>query len=289
VSRLRPANHERACGTTCCRGESFLAQKTVFDSPNTVRFNQARRNLLAELLPVWQRELGLKTAMDVGCGLGYFSELLVELGFETRALDGRAENAAEARARVPGLEVQVEDAEDDSLRNAGSYDLVLGLGLLYHLENPFRAIRNLYALTGRMLILDSMCIPARLPVLHLREENSAAEDQGMTPAVFYPSEACLIKMLYRAGFSTVARPARLPDHPEFRGTWKQKKVRTMLVAARSAFSSPLLVPMAEPRGWEDPWARTWRRPLGGRLRRIESAVRRYVRGRRASGAPQGDR
>ena len=62
-----------------------MAQQTVFDSPNTIRFNQARRNLLAELLPVWQRELGLKTAMDVGCGMGYFSALLVELGLETRA------------------------------------------------------------------------------------------------------------------------------------------------------------------------------------------------------------
>ena len=263
-----------------------MAPKTVFDSPNTVRFNQARRNLLAELLPVWQRELGLKTAMDVGCGLGYFSELLVELGFNTRAIEGRAENAAEARQRVPGLEVRVADAENDSLGSAGSYDLVLGLGLLYHLENPFRAIRNLYALTGRILIIDSMCVPAKLPVLHLREENSAAEDQGMTPAVFYPSEACLVKMLYRAGFYAVSRPARLPDHPEFHGTWKQKKVRAMLVASRSAFSSPLLVPLAEPHGWDDPWARAWRRPFGGRLRRMESAVRRYVRGRRASGAPR---
>ena len=263
-----------------------MAQKTVFDSPNTVRFNQARRNLLAELLPVWQTEFGLKTAMDVGCGLGYFSEMLVELGFKTHAIEGRPENAAEARQRVPGLEIQIADAEDDSLRSAGSYDLVLGLGLLYHLENPFRAIRNLYALTGRILIIDSMCIPAKLPVMHLREENSAAEDQGLTPAVFYPSEACLIKMLYRAGFSAVSRPARLPDHPEFHGTWKQKKVRSMLVATRSAFSSPLLVPLAEPCSWDDPWARAWRRPLGGRLRRIESAVRRYVRGRSAPAAPR---
>jgi hypothetical protein len=181
--------------------------------------------------------------------------------------------------RVPGLDVQVMDAEGDALRAAGSFDLVLGLGLLYHLENPFRAIRNLYALTGRVLIIDSMCVPARLPVLHLREENSAAEDQGLTPAVFYPSEACLIKMLYRAGFSSVSRPARLPDHSEFRGTWKQKKVRTMLVAARSEFPSSLLIPLAEPQGWDDPWARTWRRPLGGPLRR-------YVRGRRASAAPR---
>lgn len=263
-----------------------MAQKTVFDSPNTVRFNQARRNLLAELLPSWKTELGLKTAMDVGCGLGYFSELLVELGFETRAIEGRAENAAEAKRRVPGLKIQILDAEDDSLQHASSYDLVLGLGLLYHLENPFRAIRNLYALTGRMLIIDSMCVPAKLPVLHLREENSAAEDQGLTSAVFYPSEACLIKMLYRAGFTTVSRPARPPDHPEFRGTWKQRKVRTMLVATRGAFASSQLVLMSEPRGWDDPWARAWRQPFGGRLRRLESAVRRRLRDRRAAGAPK---
>ena len=266
-----------------------MARKAIFDSTNTVRFNEARRKLLAELLPAWQRDLGLKTAIDVGCGFGYFSALLVELGFDARAIEGRAANAAEARRRVPGLDVQVADAEDDALRSAGVFDLVLGLGLLYHLENPFRAIRNLYSLTGSMLIIDSMCVPVKLPVLHLREENSAAEDQGLTQAVFYPSEACLVKMLYRAGFAAVSRPARFPDHPEFRGTWKQKRTRTMLVATRSAFASPLLVPMAEPRGWDDPWARAWRQPFGGRLRRMESAVRRRKRERRAAAAPPDDR
>lgn len=56
-----------------------------------------------DLLPVRQLELGLTRVTDVGCGLGYFSELLVELGFDTRAIEGRAGNISEARLWVPGL------------------------------------------------------------------------------------------------------------------------------------------------------------------------------------------
>jgi hypothetical protein len=40
--------------------------------------------------------------------------------------------------------------EDLSLRDIGTVDLVLSVGLLYHLENPFRAIRNFHALTGKL-------------------------------------------------------------------------------------------------------------------------------------------
>lgn len=221
--------------------------------PHYRALDEAKIALLRQTVAEWKPQLGLKTAWDVGCGLGHYSALLLELGFQTRALDGRAGNVEEASRRVPGLDVSVADVENPALGELGTADLVFCLGLLYHLENPFRAICNLAQLTGKLMVIESMCTWDKLPVLYLREEDSS-EDQGLRHIAFYPSESCLAKMLYRAGFSHVYRFTRVPDNVDFHTSKGQKKRRTMLVASRMEFSSPFLAPVIEPPAQYNPWS-----------------------------------
>jgi tRNA (mo5U34)-methyltransferase len=224
--------------------------------PHYRALDQAKIALLREIVGAWKSQLGLKTAWDVGCGVGHYSALLLELGFDTRALDGRADNVEEASRRVPGLTVNVADVEDPELVRFGKADLVFCLGLLYHLENPFRAITNLAQLTGKLMVIESMCTWDELPVMYFREEGST-EDQGLRHIAFYPSESCLAKMLYRAGFSHVYRFTHLPDNADFRASRDQTKRRTMLVASRMEFKSMFLAAMAEPSAQYDPWRTAW--------------------------------
>ena len=172
------------------------------------------------------------------------------------AIDGRQDNVEEARRRCPGIEIRTADVEDPALAQLGQFDLVLCLGLLYHLENPFHSIRNLREITGKLLVIESMCIDEELPVLQLREEGST-EDQGLRHIAFYPSESCLVKMLYRAGFSSVFRFTRMPDHNDFRATYSRRQARTMLVASRGSLQSGFLTLLAEPAGVSDPWTAPW--------------------------------
>jgi len=61
------------------------------------------------------------------------------------------ENIEEARNRLPALNFRVADAEDPSLWGL-TFDLVFLLRIaLPNFENPFRAVRNLHALTGKVL------------------------------------------------------------------------------------------------------------------------------------------
>jgi SAM-dependent methyltransferase len=233
-----------------------LPQVRIFDKPHYRALDQAKVALLRETVAAWKTQLGLETAWDVGCGLGHYSALLLELGFQTRALDGRADNVEEASRRVPGLNVRVADVENPALGDLGTSDLVFCLGLLYHLENPFRAICNLAQLAGKLMVVESMCTWDELPVLYLREEGPT-EDQGLRHIAFYPSESCLAKMLYRAGFSRVYRFTRLPDNVDFHASKGQTKRRTMLVASRMEFSSPFLAPLNEPPAQYNPWRTVW--------------------------------
>lgn len=243
-----------------------MAQERIFDRPHYRLLDQARFELLRKCLPEWKARLGLETAWDIGCGLGTFSTLLMELGFRTRAMDGREENATEAGRRNPGAEVCVADVEDPALAAMGPADIVLCLGLLYHLENPFRTVRSLYRLTGKILVVESVCTDDEHPTLLLVDEGPT-EDQGLRHIAFYPSEACLIKMFYRAGFTNVFRFVHLPRHTDFQPERGGRKVRTMLVASHAEFSSPYLRHVSEMFGHYEPWASypSNRIPLAGRI------------------------
>ena len=233
-----------------------MSPERVFDMPHYRALDAAKLKLLREIVAAWKQQLGLQTAWDAGCGVGHYSELLVELGFQTRAFDGREDNVAEAGRRVPSLEIGLADVENPAITEWGSADLVFCLGLLYHLENPFRAICNLSKMTSKIMVVESMCTWDELPVLYLREEGPT-EDQGLRHIAFYPSESCLVKMLYRAGFARVYRFTRLPDNVDFIHSVEQKSRRTMLVASRSEFSSPYLEPVFERPADYDPWKTRW--------------------------------
>ena len=227
-----------------------------FDSDEYLRLIESRGAVIRRVLSDLRGVIALHTALDAGCGLGFFAEILRESGLGVRAFDGRSENVEEARNRFPGISFESGDIENPGIRALGPSDFVLCFGLLYHLENPLRAIRNLRALTGECLLLESMCFPSDEPWMLLREEPNQ-EDQSLTDLAFYPSEGGIVKMLYRAGFGAVYRLAQLPDHEQFRETPDHVRRRTVLLASFSPINLPGLVLLSEPVESRYPWARRY--------------------------------
>jgi SAM-dependent methyltransferase len=229
-----------------------LAKPIVFDRPLQSESRDARMGFLRRVIAAWKSELGLHTAFDLGCGIGHFSEMLRDLGLQVTAADARAENIAEARSRIPGVDFRVADAEDPSLAALGSFDLVVCFGLLYHLENPLRAIRNLRSLTGKLMLLESMSVEDDQPFFLLLDEPEG-EDQSLRAVSCYPSEGAIIKMAYRAGFPHVYRFRDLPDHEDFRASVGRARARTVIAASVKALDSPLVEVAPEPMPSGDLW------------------------------------
>ncbi|MFI5059278.1 MAG: FkbM family methyltransferase [Candidatus Acidiferrales bacterium] len=247
-----------------------LSRESVFDSPDAIQIVEARQAAVRPLLTDLRQKLGIRTAVDVGCGVGRFSSFLQHLGFEVVGIDGREVNVAEARRRQAGVEFHHVNVEDESVLRLGSFDLVFCMGLLYHLENPLLAIRRLRALTQKGLLLESMCIPDDRSSLLLRTELPL-ENQSLTDMAFYPSEGCLVKMLYRAGFTAVYRLASLPDHDDFRETPEHLQRRTVLLASVIPLASSLLIPLSEPHETVNPWQKT-----SGGVARFSRRVKKFL-------------
>ena len=233
-------------------GKVTTSTQTVFDQIHYLELIEARGKTIRRIVEEMQAVASLSTALDAGCGLGFFSAILQEAGLRVLAFDGRRSNVEEAARRYPRIPFQEGDIEAERIRELGQFDLVLCFGLLYHLEDPFGAIRNLHALTKKYLLLESMCFSDEEPWMLLREEPSY-EDQSLTDVAFYASEGCLVKMLYRAGFAAVYRVAELPEHDDFRDTAEHSRKRTVLVASAEILNLASLRVMREQTGSADPW------------------------------------
>jgi SAM-dependent methyltransferase len=214
-----------------------LADDFNFDKPHARRFVEARQVMLRPVLQDLREKLKPRSVADARCGVNYFSGYLRNLGFDVVGFDGRAANAAEARRRFPEIDFHTANVEDESILRSGSYDMVLCVGLLYHLENPMRALRNLSTMAKEALLIERYSTPDRQTAFYLREEP-IFEDQSLTHLALYPSESSLIKICYKIGFQSIYRFIILPDHEDFRDRPRRKRQRTMLLASRTRLDFP---------------------------------------------------
>ena len=105
--------------------QEFEIRLTPFDQKEYRRLIEARAETIQKVVAKLKPALGLTTAVDAGCGVGFFSQTLSECGLRVCGFDAREENVSEARRRFPGIPFEKADVQDRSILQMGSYDLVL--------------------------------------------------------------------------------------------------------------------------------------------------------------------
>jgi len=219
----------------------------VFDTPEALALNAARMAHLESLdLP-----LTGKRVLDLGCGVGHLGIRLQQMGCSVVCVDGRAQNIESLRARYPQLEAHVGDVEQD-LSRFGRFDVVFSYGLLYHLENPLQAIRNMAAVCGDLLLLETIVCDYTLAVVRV-EDESTDFNQALAGLAGRPTPHYVVLGLNRAGFEHVYAPGIPPAHEDFRFEWKNDlacvrdghPLRCVFVASRSDLTRPSLVSLLE--------------------------------------------
>jgi tRNA (mo5U34)-methyltransferase len=95
------------------------------------------------------------------------------------------------RSRVEDKRIDVFELSPDT---TGVFDLVLFLGVLYHLRHPLLALERIFSITGSHLILET-----HVDLLHCRRPAVAVYTGGCGP-----NTAAVIAMLRSVGFRRVA-------------------------------------------------------------------------------------
>lgn len=187
----------------------------VFDNQNALNINEARLTHLASL----DLSLSGKSVLDVGCGVGHLAEFFVNQGCQVTGVDGRTQNINSLRARYPNLQAHVGDVERDPLSKFGGFDIVFCYGLLYHLENPIMALRNMTSVCREVLLLETMVCDHTLPLVRIEDEPFAF-NQALKGIGCRPSPSYVVLTLNRIGFPFVYAPVAPPMHQDFQFKWK---------------------------------------------------------------------
>jgi tRNA (mo5U34)-methyltransferase len=169
-----------------------------------------------------------KTVLDVGCNAGFYSLEMKRRGAaRVVGLDSDERYLGQARfaARVEGLEVEYRKMSVYEVAALGErFDLVIFMGVLYHLRHPLLALDLLHEhVVGDLMLFQSMQrgspdtldvgadhhfwetelfdLPA-YPKLHFIEHRYANDPTNW----WVPNAACAEAMLRSAGFEVVEHP-----------------------------------------------------------------------------------
>jgi tRNA (mo5U34)-methyltransferase len=169
-----------------------------------------------------------RTVLDIGCNGGFYSIEMKRRGAD-RVLgvdvDQRYLDQARLAASLSGVEIELQQMSVyDVPRLAERFDVVLFMGVLYHLRHPLLALDLIHEHVARdLVVVQSMLRGSRqlmtpgpdydftdetifedpaYPVMYFVEQRYAADPTNW----WIPNAAALAGMLRAAGFRILARP-----------------------------------------------------------------------------------
>ena len=189
---------------------------------------------------------------DIGAGDGDMAFLLESLGCDVTAIDWPGTNANEmkglavmARELRSSVAIRKIDLDDQFLLDGERFGLVLSLGLLYHLKNPYYFLEKL-SIHARHCLLSTRILPparTREPVAYLSKYREFQDD--VTNFWFF-SESGILRLLDRCGW----------DVQSTRITGDGEDVRFFCLAeSRGAKTKPIIRLL---NGWYRMEKRAWR-------------------------------
>jgi tRNA (mo5U34)-methyltransferase len=180
----------------------------------------------AQIEPYLPQDLAGWRALDIGCNAGFYSFELARRGATVVGIDADEHYLAQARwaAELYGLDVEFWRRQVyDLARSDERFDVVLFLGVLYHLRHPLLGLDIVAEKVERLLVLQTLTMPGE-EVVETPEDLPFDErhrllDGGWPKLAFIerrlagdptnwwaPNHAAVEAMLRSAGLGVVARP-----------------------------------------------------------------------------------
>ena len=205
---------------------------------------QLRRRLRMFPIP---EDLAGKRVLDIGAWDGWFSFEMERRGADVLALDSAKNTRLLEARRLLGsrIEYRIGDICRLTWKDLGTFDIVLFLGVLYHVKHPVMALENVCGLCRDMACIESFVTEADLNAVPAMEFYETTELRGQLDNWVGPNAACLMAFCRTAGFARV----------EFEGTLGER-AHAVGISEVAAFAErvgrPAFDPMYRQRGHTRP-------------------------------------
>lgn len=213
-----------------------------------------------EIAPFVAQDLTGKSVLDIGCNAGYYSFELARRGARVTGIDVDPHYLMQAQwaARQYGLEERVEFRRAqiyDLAQEEQSYDLVLFMGVFYHLRYPLLALDLVAQKVRECMIFQTMTMPGQEvfdQLDHRINERDALLEPGWPKMAFIehrlagdptnwwiPNHAGVEALLRSAGLRITGYPGHEiyrcepdPERPSSVATWNREEFLAALCVPR---------------------------------------------------------
>lgn len=163
-------------------------------------------HIFPHLLERYDGSLKGLSVLDIGCSTGFWciqarlagAENVVGIDASSRNIEG-----ANYLKSIVGME-EIEFRNMNAYEVEGEYDIVLFLGVLYHLDKPIYALEKLRDVTKDIAIVDTTTLATKRAKVKLKWDLPHPQ-QHTNHLSFRPSLGAVFVMLNHVGFKDVER------------------------------------------------------------------------------------
>lgn len=149
-----------------------------------------------------------KRVLDIGAWDGWFSFEMERRGATVLALDSTKNTRLLEAKSLLGSRIEYHTGDicrltANDFKDLGTFDIVLFLGVLYHLKHPLLALENVCGLSRDMACIESFVTDSTPDAMPSMEFYENAELRGQLDNWCGPNIACLLALTRTAGFARV--------------------------------------------------------------------------------------
>ena len=200
LNRLAPWTYHVASGAIDSRHCGTYSEETV-------NFHCFRRGLISETAAgLLGEKVNSATVLDLACHCGVFTLDFADSGFAyCKGIDLREKNIEQANFLKNAFALQNCEFEVGNIKNLTweKYDVVLLLGIMYHLSTPFEILKQAFQSTKKFCIVDTITHKEPVPAYFLQAKDSGNSLEGDEPFELQPTYRGIIESMRLAGFSTI--------------------------------------------------------------------------------------
>jgi len=176
------------------------------------RHEQRKKHFIEPLAQLFGGSLAAKRVLDLACNAGFWSLAAVRAGCDyVLGIEGRQMHVDQANFVFDVKEIEKDrygfvlgDIFETDLRQFGTFDVVLCLGLMYHVSKPMELLEKISEVNDDVLIIDSTLSKAPGSFLELRGQNPnsymSAVDRTLA---MHPTKQAVRDLAEEFGYSVV--------------------------------------------------------------------------------------
>lgn len=193
----------------------------IHDKTKINRHKERKKYFFDPVVKLLGGDLSGKRVLDLGCNAGFWSLQAIESGCEfVVGIDGRKMHIDQANlvfeakniesSRYQFIEADVFDVNYEEL---GEFDIVLYLGLMYHINKPIELMEKISIVNSDLLIIDTGISTIDGSYLSIHSENLDDPRNAIaSELIFRPTSQAVLDIVRHFGYNVCMLEPNFKDY-----------------------------------------------------------------------------